>query len=84
MGQETFIGIVLSIVLGLYLLAYSTDTPKIKGLPEVPGLPFFGSLLKLGTEHAKNAKKLAERYGPVFQVRLGNRVSRHLLSALSA
>ncbi|KAI5295955.1 hypothetical protein KEM52_006303 [Ascosphaera acerosa] len=50
-----------------------TDTPKIKGLPEVPGVPLFGNLLQLGDEHAKNAAKLAEKYGPVYQTRLGNR-----------
>lgn len=32
----------------LYKLLYGTDTPRIKGLPEVPGLPLFGSLYELG------------------------------------
>ncbi|PVI05968.1 cytochrome P450 phenylacetate hydroxylase-like protein [Periconia macrospinosa] len=56
-----------------YRLLYGTDTPHIKGLPEVPGLPLFGSLLEFGTNHAKAAQNLAKKYGPVFQVRLGNR-----------
>jgi phenylacetate 2-hydroxylase len=51
-----------------------TDTPKIKNLPEIPGYPLFGSLLELGTSHAKVAGRLAKQYGDVFQVRLGNRV----------
>ncbi|KAK3203607.1 hypothetical protein GRF29_106g69990 [Pseudopithomyces chartarum] len=56
-----------------YRFLYGTDTPHIKGLPEVPGLPLFGSLFELGTNHAKVAQGWAEKYGPVFQVRLGNR-----------
>ena len=51
-----------------------TDIPKIKGIPEIPGVPIFGNLLQLGEEHAKNAVKWVKQYGPVFQVRLGNRV----------
>lgn len=51
-----------------------TDVPKIKGIPEIPGVPIFGNLLQLGEEHAKNAAKWVKHYGPVFQVRLGNRV----------
>jgi hypothetical protein len=58
----------------LYKLLYGTDTPHIKGLPEVPGLPLFGSLFELGTNHAKVAQGWAKKYGPVFQVRMGNRV----------
>ncbi|MCJ1243649.1 hypothetical protein MMC30_000846 [Trapelia coarctata] len=50
-----------------------TDVPKIKGIPEIPGVPLFGNLLQLGEEHAKNAAKWVKQYGPVFQVRLGNR-----------
>jgi hypothetical protein len=60
----------------LYRFLYGTDTPHIKGLPEVPGLPLFGSLFELGTNHAKVAQGWAKKYGPVFQVRMGNRVSR--------
>jgi phenylacetate 2-hydroxylase len=59
----------------LYQFLYGTDTPHIKGLPEVPGLPLFGSLYELGTNHAKVAQGWAKKYGPVFQVRMGNRVS---------
>jgi phenylacetate 2-hydroxylase len=52
-----------------------TDYPKIKGIPEIPGVPIFGNLLQFGDSHAKIAGKLAKKFGPVFQVRLGNRVS---------
>ncbi|KAH9429202.1 hypothetical protein MCOR27_009835 [Pyricularia oryzae] len=57
----------------VHRLLYGTDTPHIKGLPEVPGLPLFGSLIELGDNHAKVAQRWAEKYGPVFQVRMGNR-----------
>ena len=58
-----------------YRLLYGTDRPKIKGIPEIPGLPLFGSLYELGQNHALVAQKWARKYGPVFQVRMGNRVS---------
>ena len=50
-----------------------TDVPKIKGLPEIPGVPIFGNLLQLGADHATVAQKWSKKYGPVFQVRMGNR-----------
>lgn len=56
----------------------ATDMPKIKGIPEIPGVPVLGNLMQLGTDHARVAQRWASRYGPVFQARLGNRVS-HLL-----
>ena len=51
-----------------------TDMAKIKGLPEIPGIPVFGNLLQLGGHHARVAGSWAKKYGPVFQVRLGNKV----------
>lgn len=51
-----------------------TDIPKIKGIPEIPGVPIFGNLLQLGNKHATVAGKWAKQYGPVFQVRMGNKV----------
>jgi phenylacetate 2-hydroxylase len=51
----------------------STDTPKIKNLPEIPGIPLFGNLLQLGSDHARVAASWVSKHGPVFQVRLGNR-----------
>jgi phenylacetate 2-hydroxylase len=51
-----------------------TDVPRIKNLPEIPGVPIFGNLLQFGSSHAKVAASFADKYGPVFQVRLGNRV----------
>lgn len=50
-----------------------TDIPKIKDLPEIPGLPIVGSLYALGDNHAKQAAEWSKKYGPVFQVRMGNR-----------
>jgi phenylacetate 2-hydroxylase len=65
-------------IAGLVLLAVKwlnrTDIPKIKGLPELPGVPMFGSLLLLGKHHARKCASLVRQYGDVFQVRLGNRV----------
>jgi len=57
----------------MYKVLYGTDIPHIKGLPEIPGLPLFGSLYELGTNHAKVAQGWAKKYGPVFQVRMGNK-----------
>jgi len=53
----------------------TTDIPRIKKLPEVPGVPIFGNLLQLGVHHAAVTARWAKMYGPVFQTRLGNRVS---------
>lgn len=64
---------VITTTLLLHFLS-STDVPKIKGLPEVPGIPIFGNLFDLGEYHHVAAQKLAKKYGPVFQVRLGNKV----------
>lgn len=70
------LGLALVVVLWAAVhLASVTDTPKIKGLPEIPGVPIFGNLFQLGTDHARVTKKLAEKYGPVFQTRLGTKVS---------
>ncbi|GAM82515.1 hypothetical protein ANO11243_004970 [Dothideomycetidae sp. 11243] len=63
----------LALVYFLYRLLTQTDTPRIKNLPEIPGVPIFGNLLQLGDSHAKVARQWADRYGPVFQTRLGNR-----------
>ena len=66
----------LFLALGYFLIRYlnSTDQPKIKGLPEIPGIPLFGNLLQLGQDHARVAGRWAKERGwPVFQTRLGNR-----------
>jgi len=78
---ESFIMTVQVIALAVISVVYfvirylnRTDVPKIKNLPEIPGVPIFGNLLQLGSHHAKVAQKWAKQYGPVFQVRMGNRV----------
>lgn len=70
------IGIAIAAVVFFFAVRYlnRTDTPKVKNLPEIPGVPLFGNLLQFGSNHARVAGNLAKRYGPVFQVRLGNRV----------
>ncbi|KAF2264583.1 cytochrome P450 phenylacetate hydroxylase-like protein [Lojkania enalia] len=73
MTAPVIIAAALFITFLAYRVLYGTDTPKIKGIPEIPGLPLFGSLFELGVDHAKVAQKWAKKYGPVFQVRMGNR-----------
>ena len=69
------IGIAVTAVIYLVVQLLSrTETPKIKGMPEIPGVPLFGSLLQLGQDHARVAGRWAKKYGPVFQVRMGNKV----------
>ncbi|PKS10911.1 hypothetical protein jhhlp_002669 [Lomentospora prolificans] len=66
----------LAALVAIYLLiriSESTDIPKIKNLPSIPGVPIFGNLLQLGTDHARVAAKWAKQYGPVFQTRLGTK-----------
>lgn len=63
-------------IIFLVKLSESTDIPKIKNLPAIPGVPIFGNLIQLGTDHARVAAKWAKKYGPVFQTRLGTKVSR--------
>ncbi|CDM28996.1 hypothetical protein DTO013E5_1215 [Penicillium roqueforti] len=58
----------------IYNVAFATDIPYIKGLPEIPGaVPVFGHLLKLGEDHATVCEKWWRQYNqPVFQIKLGN------------
>lgn len=65
---------VVAAIYFLIRLLNRTDVPKIKGIPEIPGWPIFGSLIELGENHAKVAREWSKKYGPVFQVRMGNRV----------
>jgi hypothetical protein len=63
----------ISAVLILFLFD-TTDVPYVRNLPSIPGLPIFGSLIQLGVEHPKRLAELSKKYGPVYQMRLGNRV----------
>ncbi|KAL1953678.1 hypothetical protein VTO42DRAFT_2389 [Malbranchea cinnamomea] len=73
MGLQT--AAVAAVTVAYFLIKYlnKTDIPKIKNLPEIPGIPLFGNLIQLGEEHAKKAAEWAKTYGDVFQVRLGNK-----------
>ena len=71
--------VLLAVVFALWKYLNHTDKPRIKGIPEIPGIPLFGNLLQLGDEHAKRAQELAKKYGAVFQVRLGNKVRTSVL-----
>lgn len=64
----------IAVVYFVVRLVSATDTAKIKGIPEIPGVPIFGNLLQLGVDHARVAQKWAAQYGPVFQTRLGTKV----------
>lgn len=72
------------VLYALIRLLNSTDIPKIKGIPEIPGVPIFGNLIQLGTDHARVAQKWAAKYGPVFQTRLGTKVGDSLGALLSS
>lgn len=76
MTVQTLAIAVVTVVYFVIRYLNRTDVPKIKGLPEIPGVPLFGNLLQLGNKHAVVAGKWAKKYGPVFQVRMGNRVGR--------
>lgn len=58
----------------VYNVAFRTDIPHIKGMPEIPGaVPVFGHLLKLGEDHASVCEKWWRQYNhSVFQIKLGN------------
>ncbi|KAK6832259.1 Phenylacetate 2-hydroxylase [Aspergillus parasiticus] len=66
---------IAAIAVAYFIIRYlnRTDVPKIKGIPEIPGVPLFGNLLQLGDQHATVAGKWAKKFGPVFQVRMGNK-----------
>lgn len=63
----------IAIIYAVLKVIDRTDIPKIKNLPEIPGIPILGNLHQLGLNHAKVAQEWSKKYGPVFQVRLGNR-----------
>jgi phenylacetate 2-hydroxylase len=75
MAHETIAIAVFSVLFILYRYFNQTDQPKIKGIPEIPGVPIFGNLIQLGNQHAKVTAQWAKKYGPVFQVRMGNKVN---------
>lgn len=73
MAVQTITFAVIAVIYFLTRWLSRTTQPKIKSLPEIPGLPVFGSLIELGEYHARVAARWAKKYGPVFQARLGNR-----------
>lgn len=74
MGFQTVGLAVIAIILFIVRYSNRTDISKINHIPEIPGIPIFGNLLQLGNEHARRAGQWVKQYGPVFQVRLGNKV----------
>jgi phenylacetate 2-hydroxylase len=73
MTVQTLAIAVVTVVYFIIRYLNRTDVPKIKGIPEIPGVPMFGNLLQLGDQHAVVAGKWAKKFGPVFQVRMGNK-----------
>jgi hypothetical protein len=73
-SQVIYLSVTLTLLFALCHYFNRTDVPKIKGLPEIPGVPIFGNLLQLGSSHAEKCAELSKTYGPVFQVRMGNKV----------
>ncbi|KAK0374029.1 cytochrome P450 [Colletotrichum limetticola] len=57
-----------------YNVAFGTDIPHIKGLPQMPGaVPIFGHLLRLGEDHASTCENWWRKGNPsTFQIKLGN------------
>ncbi|KAK1709932.1 cytochrome P450 [Colletotrichum lupini] len=55
-------------------VAFGTDIPHIKGLPQMPGaVPIFGHLLRLGEDHASTCENWWRKGNPsTFQIKLGN------------
>ncbi|KAI5790308.1 cytochrome P450 [Geopyxis carbonaria] len=66
------LGIALTAVLLLRYLFQAKDA-KIRNIPEVPGWPVVGNLLQLRWAGSPSGKfeEWAQKYGPVYQVRLG-------------
>ncbi|KKK24295.1 phenylacetate 2-hydroxylase [Aspergillus rambellii] len=73
MALQTLAVAALAVVYLVIRYLNRTDIPKIKGLPEIPGVPILGNLIQLGEQHATVAANWAKKYGPVFQVRMGNK-----------
>ncbi|KAH7127835.1 phenylacetate 2-hydroxylase [Dactylonectria estremocensis] len=74
MGPTLAAILVVTIGYLVYKVAFRTDIPHIKGMPEIPGaVPVFGHLLKLGEDHASVCEKWWRQYKhSVFQIKLGN------------
>ena len=83
MAIQTLAVAVITVVYFIIRYFNRTDIPKIKGIPEIPGVPIFGNLLQLGDQHATVTGKWAKRFGPVFQVRMGNKVSNWIKTFLN-
>lgn len=74
MAAQTLAFILLAFTALILRFLNRTDAPKIRNIPEIPGVPIFGNLIQLGGNHARVAGSWVKKYGPIFQVRLGNKV----------
>lgn len=78
LDRDTLIAI--SVLATLIWLIHRSTRPRLApaaGLVTIPGVAIFGNLLQLGWSNCqvRELAGLAKRYGPIFQMRLGNRVS---------
>jgi phenylacetate 2-hydroxylase len=72
------IPLMLTILILIYTIAdyiwdISCDQRRIANLPCIPGYPIVGNLLQLGPSQAITYLEWSKTYGPVFQMRLGNK-----------
>jgi phenylacetate 2-hydroxylase len=74
--QTLSLGIIFSLAAWwLYNIAYATDVPKVKGIPELPNaIPFYGHLKALGDDHPTAFQEYSTKNNyEVVQAKLGNR-----------
>ncbi|EKG22472.1 Cytochrome P450 [Macrophomina phaseolina MS6] len=59
----------------IYVAAYGTDIPHIRGIPEPAGaVPFYGHIKALGDDHPSTLQEWSVKNGwPLLQAKLGNR-----------
>ncbi|KAH7025496.1 phenylacetate 2-hydroxylase [Macrophomina phaseolina] len=59
----------------IYVAAYGTDIPHIRGIPEPAGaVPFYGHIKALGEDHPSTLQEWSVKNGwPLLQAKLGNR-----------
>ncbi|TVY35212.1 Phenylacetate 2-hydroxylase [Lachnellula occidentalis] len=53
MSYQTISIAVVAVILFIVRYLNRTDKPKVKNLPEIPGVPLFGNLLQFGDHHAR-------------------------------
>ena len=84
-SSYSLIGFVVVLVVLLILVQSSRGTKAIANLPGPRGQPILGSLASLrGKVHAEQYRIWGQKYGDVFQVKLGERTAVIINSASAA